>query len=80
MFPSLTKLLLLTSCSISQLAEKSFATDHHSSSQMVEHGHLREHPTWIMMAVKVNHLLLTLNSAANIVIYSFKVALDMTSS
>ena len=42
--------------------------------QMVRHGHLREHPTWLMVTVKVNHLLLTLNAAANILIYSFKVA------
>jgi len=40
--------------------------------QMVRFGTLSEHPGWIMLLVKVNHLLLTINSAINIVIYSYK--------
>jgi len=40
--------------------------------QMVRFGKLSEHPEWIMLLVKVNHLLLTINSATNIVIYSYK--------
>ena len=39
---------------------------------MVRHGE-RVHPTWVMMLVKVNHLLLTINSATNILLYSYKV-------
>ena len=30
-------------------------------------------PTWLHVVIKVNHLLLALNSAANILIYSYKV-------
>ena len=41
-------------------------------SKMVRHGE-RVHPTWVMMLVKVNHLLLTINSATNILLYSYKV-------
>ena len=41
--------------------------------QMVQSGELTEHPAWVMLLVKVNHLLLTINSAANILIYSYKV-------
>jgi len=40
--------------------------------QMVRFGTLSEHPGWIMLLVKMNHLLLTINSATNIVIYSYK--------
>ena len=40
--------------------------------KMVRHGE-RVHPTWVMMLVKVNHLLLTINSATNILLYSYKV-------
>ena len=39
---------------------------------MVRHGEI-EPPVWVMMLVKINHLLLTVNSAANILIYSYKV-------
>jgi hypothetical protein len=41
---------------------------------MVRHGRLKEHPGWVMILVKINHLLLTINSAANIIIYSYKVS------
>ena len=41
--------------------------------EMVQSGELTEHPAWVMLLVKVNHLLLTINSAANILIYSYKV-------
>ena len=38
------------------------------------YGKLSEdNPVWIMYLVKINHLLLAINSAINIVIYSFKV-------
>ena len=38
------------------------------------HGSLSEDPPlWIMYLVKINHLLLAINSAINILIYSFKV-------
>ena len=40
---------------------------------MVRYGELKEPPAWVMMLVKINHLLLTVNSAANILIYSYKV-------
>jgi hypothetical protein len=41
---------------------------------MVRYGKLEaEDPTWLFVLVKVNHLLLTVNSAGNIVIYSLKV-------
>jgi len=40
--------------------------------QMVQYGRLEEHPAWVMILVKVNHVLLTINSATNIVIYSYK--------
>ena len=40
---------------------------------MVQYGRLEEHPAWVMILVKVNHVLLTINSATNIVIYSYKV-------
>ena len=41
---------------------------------MVRYGQLdAADPTWLFVLVKVNHLLLTLNSAGNIVIYSLKV-------
>lgn len=39
--------------------------------QMVQHGHL-DQPAWVFTLVKINHLLLTINSATNIVIYSYK--------
>ena len=40
------------------------------------HGSLSEDPPlWIMYLVKINHLLLAINSAINILIYSFKVRL-----
>ena len=42
-------------------------------TQMVQYGRLEEHPAWVMILVKVNHVLLTINSATNIVIYSYKV-------
>ena len=42
---------------------------------MVQYGRLEEHPAWVMILVKVNHVLLTINSATNIVIYSYKVQL-----
>ena len=32
------------------------------------------HPEWVMLLVKINHLLLTINSAVNILLYSYKVA------
>ena len=39
------------------------------------YGKLSEDPPlWIMYLVKINHLLLAINSAINIVIYSFKVS------
>ena len=41
--------------------------------QMIQSGVLESHPLWVMLMVKVNHLLLTINSAANIIIYSIKV-------
>ena len=44
-----------------------------SMTQMVQYGRLEEHPAWVMILVKVNHVLLTINSATNIVIYSYKV-------
>ena len=31
------------------------------------------HPEWVMLLVKINHLLLTINSAVNILLYSYKV-------
>ena len=31
------------------------------------------HPDWVMLLVKINHLLLTINSAVNIILYSYKV-------
>ena len=40
---------------------------------MVRHGE-RVHPMWVMILVKVNHLLLTINSATNILLYSYKVS------
>jgi hypothetical protein len=52
------------------------ATEHPDracSHQMVRHGELTEHPDWVMLLVKINHLLLTINSATNIIIYSYKV-------
>ena len=45
----------------------------HDVIQMVQYGRLEEHPAWVMILVKVNHVLLTINSATNIVIYSYKV-------
>jgi hypothetical protein len=42
---------------------------------MIQSGVLETHPLWVMLMVKVNHLLLTINSAANILIYSIKVEL-----
>ena len=42
---------------------------------MVRFGSLSEHPAWILILVKVNHLLLAINSAVNILIYSYKVGL-----
>ena len=42
--------------------------------QIMTYGKLSEdNPVWIMYLVKINHLLLAINSAINIVIYSFKV-------
>ena len=42
--------------------------------QIMSYGKLSEdNPVWIMYLVKINHLLLAINSAINIVIYSFKV-------
>ena len=39
------------------------------------YGKLSEDPPlWILYLVKINHLLLAINSAINIVIYSFKVS------
>jgi len=40
--------------------------------QMIRYGELSEQPGWMEPLIKVNHLLLTINSAINIVIYSFK--------
>lgn len=41
--------------------------------QIMTYGKLSEDPPlWIMYLVKINHLLLAINSAINIVIYSFK--------
>ena len=31
------------------------------------------HPEWVILLVKINHLLLTTNSAVNIILYSYKV-------
>ena len=31
------------------------------------------HPEWVILLVKINHLLLTINSAVNIILYSYKV-------
>ena len=42
--------------------------------QIMTYGKLSDdNPVWIMYLVKINHLLLAINSAINIVIYSFKV-------
>ena len=43
--------------------------------KMVRNGSEFElvHPDWVMLLVKINHLLLTINSAVNIILYSYKV-------
>ena len=41
--------------------------------QFVTHGQLPSPPLWVLILVRINHLLLAINSAVNIVIYSFKV-------
>ena len=40
--------------------------------QMVRNEKL-VHPEWVILLVKINHLLLTTNSAVNIILYSFNV-------
>ena len=44
--------------------------------QFITNGELpNPPPLWVLLLVRVNHLLLAINSASNIVIYSFKVNL-----
>jgi hypothetical protein len=44
---------------------------------MVQYGELAaEDPVWLFVLVKINHLLLTVNSAGNIIIYSLKVQIS----
>jgi len=40
--------------------------------QMLRFGQISEHPSWVLLLIKVNHLLLAINSAVNILIYSYK--------
>ena len=42
------------------------------SFQFVFFGELSTPPIWVVILIRVNHLLLAINSAVNIVIYSFK--------
>lgn len=49
-----------------------FVVNFYEAFQFVKFGELPAPPTWIVIMVRVNHLLLAINSAINIVIYSFK--------
>jgi len=44
----------------------------YESYQMVQYGELQFEPLWGRILIKCSHLLLTLSSAVNILIYSFK--------
>ena len=43
------------------------------SYHMLRYGKLLEDPLWGKIVIKFSHLLLTLSSAVNIIIYSYKV-------
>jgi hypothetical protein len=41
--------------------------------QMLMWGSLKNEPLWAIIVIKLSHLLLTVSSAVNILIYSYKV-------
>ena len=50
------------------------------SYHILRYGPIEDAPWWGKITIKISHLLITLSSALNIIIYSYKVGVDIITS